>query len=53
MLKTRQVRRCQGLEKLWRHLVAMRNPQCRIFIAYRSKNDSFVAEQILSMSKNH
>ena len=50
MVKTRQIRRCQGLDKLVKHVAAMQNPPLMLFlIDCVSKNDSFVSEQDLSI----
>ena len=49
-VKTGQIRRCQKLEKLGRHVVAMRNPRC-FSIDRLLKNHSFTSERDWAMSK--
>ena len=51
-MRTEQIRGCQGCEKLGRCVVAMRNSTQCIFINCVLKNDGFVSERDLAMSKN-
>ena len=52
MLKTGQVRSCQGPEKRGRHVVAVHNPHNIVFINFLSKTNGFVSEHHLDKSKN-
>ena len=51
-MKRGHIRRSQGLDKLGRHVVAMSNSSKCFLIDCVSKNDSFVSERDLAMSKN-
>ena len=52
MVKTEQVRSCQGLEKIRRNVAAMCNPHNVFFNRLRFKEHWFVLERDLAMSKN-
>ena len=55
MVKTGQIRRCQGLEKLVRHIVGMRDPQNIFFMnciaSWKFIKSSSIYRNIMSQTK--
>ena len=52
-LKRGQIRGCYGLDKLGRHVAAMRNPYNIFKFFSFSKNNNFVSKRDLVMSRNN